>query len=328
MRSIIAKVGPWLLLAAVCVAQQVPAGTEINVRINEPLSSAKARVGDRFTGVTTEAITVNGQTVFPRNSNVEGQVTRVVDSGRLTRSGELELKLTSVHSGANSASLDTAPWTIKGGSHTKSNVTKIGGGAAAGAIIGAIAGGGKGAAIGAGVGAAAGTGVAVATGKKEATIESESLLAFTTQTATSASTSRSSRANRSGRYDNSTNTAPGNMNSSTYGNDGRGNRDGDYRVFSNADRDEINSCFSGGRSGLPPGLAKKDRLPPGLERQLQRNGKLPPGLQKKVQPLSTNCQARLPRLPGGWERVVLNDRVMVLDPARIITDIFRLSMNR
>ncbi|HUQ49823.1 MAG TPA: hypothetical protein VM056_03835 [Terriglobales bacterium] len=327
MRFPSVRIASLLLFTSLCVAQQIPAGTQISVRINESLSSGNAKVGDRFTGVTTEVVTVNGQTVFPRSSNVEGQVVRVVDSGRLTRPGELELRLTSIRSGSNSATLDTASWNIKGASHTKSNAAKIGGGAAAGAIIGAIAGGGKGAAIGAGVGAAAGTGVAVATGKKEATIESESLLAFTTNTATSTSASRSTRADRSGRYENTSgNSTPGNVNS--YGNDGRGNRDGDYRVFSNADRDEIKRCYTSGRSGLPPGLAKKDRLPPGLERQLQRNGKLPPGLQKKVRPLSSDCQVNLPRMPGGWERVVLNDRVMVLDPARIITDIFRLSLHR
>jgi len=32
--------------------------------------------------------------------------------------------------------------------------------------------------------------------------------------------------------------------------------------------------------GLPPGLAKKERLPPGLQNHLARNGQLPPGLQK------------------------------------------------
>ena len=306
------------------------------MRINESLSSGKAKVGDHFTGVLTEPIVVNGQTLFPRNSDVEGQVVRVLDSGRLTRPGELELKLTSVRSGSAQAALDTQPWIIKGASHTKSNVTKIGGGAAAGAIIGAIAGGGKGAAIGAGVGAAAGTGVAAATGKKEATIESEALLAFTTSAPTTMNSGygRPSRSRRDGSYRNSSgepnsqydnaNTAPGNA----LGNYGVGRDDGDYRVFSARDRDEITSCFRSGRSGLPPGLAKRDRLPPGLERQLARNGKLPPGLQKKVRALPEECQLRLPRLPGGWGRVILGDRVMVLDPAQTIVDIFRMALNR
>ena len=39
-----------------------------------------------------------------------------------------------------------------------------------------------------------------------------------------------------------------------------------------------------GQGNLPPGLAKRDRLPPGLEKHLWKHGSLPPGLQKKVDP--------------------------------------------
>ena len=71
---------------------------------------------------------------------------------------------------------------MKGESHGKSNATKIGGGAALGAIIGAIAGGGKGAAVGTVAGGAAGTGAAAATGKREVEIASETVLSFVTST--------------------------------------------------------------------------------------------------------------------------------------------------
>jgi hypothetical protein len=40
----------------------------------------------------------------------------------------------------------------------------------------------------------------------------------------------------------------------------------------------------GNGQGLPPGLAKRDRLPPGLEKHLWNHGSLPPGLQKKIDP--------------------------------------------
>jgi hypothetical protein len=87
------------------------------------------------------------------------------------------LRLTSIGNQA----VHTTAVSRQGKSHTKSNVTKIGGGTAAGALIGGLAGGGKGALIGAGAGAAAGTGVAAATGKQEAVIPAEAALSFTVQ---------------------------------------------------------------------------------------------------------------------------------------------------
>jgi hypothetical protein len=57
----------------------------------------------------------------------------------------------------------------------------IGGGAALGAIIGAVAGGGKGAAIGAGSGAALGTGAEVLTSGQKVKIPSETRLTFRLQ---------------------------------------------------------------------------------------------------------------------------------------------------
>ncbi len=47
-------------------------------------------------------------------------------------------------------------------------------------------------------------------------------------------------------------------------------------AFSDRDPQIIGDCLVNVRASLPPGLAKKDHLPPGLERQLQRNRTLPP----------------------------------------------------
>ena len=65
--------------------------------------------------------------------------------------------------------------------------------------------------------------------------------------------------------------------------------------------------------GLPPGLAKKGKLPPGLQKHLDKNGKLPPGLQKRLEPLPRDLEARLPRLPEYWERVILQEHVVLID---------------
>jgi hypothetical protein len=66
--------------------------------------------------------------------------------------------------------------------------------------------------------------------------------------------------------------------------------------------------------GLPPGLAKRGgKLPPGLQKHLDKNGRLPPGLQKRLEPLPTDLDNRLPRLPELWERVILERDVILID---------------
>jgi hypothetical protein len=72
---------------------------------------------------------------------------------------------------------------------------------------------------------------------------------------------------------------------------------------------------SGGPSkGLPPGLAKRGgKLPPGLQKHLDKKGTLPPGLQKRLEPLPQDLDAQLPRLPDYWERVILDRDVILLD---------------
>jgi hypothetical protein len=68
------------------------------------------------------------------------------------------------------------------------------------------------------------------------------------------------------------------------------------------------------KKGLPPGLAKRGGdLPPGLQKKLDRGGQLPPGLQKRLEPLPTDLDRRLPRLPEYWERVVVEQDIVLID---------------
>ncbi len=77
-----------------------------------------------------------------------------------------------------------------------------------------------------------------------------------------------------------------------------------------------------GSKGAPPGLAKRDRLPPGLQRQLERNGRLPPGLEKKQFP--TELRVHLPTPLPGTERVIIgNDAVLIDIATNIVLDIIR-----
>jgi hypothetical protein len=172
------------LLAMAAAAQNIPPGVAIPVRINSSLSSGTAHVGQTFDGVIARDVVVNGSTLVKAGTPVEGKVSSVTPSGRLSKPGRISLRLTSI----GGHQVDTLPVSRRGKGHGKSNAVKIGGGTAAGAVIGGLAGGGKGAAIGAGAGAAAGTGAAAVTGKKEAVIPSEAIIRFYMSGTTAAST--------------------------------------------------------------------------------------------------------------------------------------------
>ena len=162
-------------------AQTVPAGTRITVRTDSQISSASAHVGQSFHANLVKDLVVDGKTIAKAGAPVKGKVTYAKSSGRLHAPGQVAIRITSIQlRDGKTLAVSTSSFHAKGKSHTKSNATKIGGGAALGAVVGALAGGGKGAAIGAGVGAGAGTGVAVATGKEEAVIPVETALTFTT----------------------------------------------------------------------------------------------------------------------------------------------------
>ena len=157
----------------------IPAGTTLQVRLTDAISSGTAEAGASFQGTLAAPISVNGVEVAGIGSDVTGKVTNAVSSGRLSKPAELGLTLTSLTpKGGKEVAISTSTWAAKGESHKKRNAEFIGGGAAAGALIGAIAGGKKGAAIGGAVGAGGGTGAAAYTGKKEIELASETKLSF------------------------------------------------------------------------------------------------------------------------------------------------------
>ena len=95
-------------------------------------------------------------------------------------------------------------------------------------------------------------------------------------------------------------------------------------VFSTQEITLIQGWFRTNRSGLPPGLAKRETLPPGLEKQLQQKGTLPPGLQKKIQPLPFELERQLTVLSTGYRRVVVAGNVILMNPTTgLIYDIVR-----
>jgi hypothetical protein len=78
-------------------------------------------------------------------------------------------------------------------------------------------------------------------------------------------------------------------------------KDDDSYAYSAEQRASVHEWYRQHENNLPPGLAKRDRLPPGLERQLQERGTLPPGLQKKIEPVPMDLERRLPPPPEGCD---------------------------
>lgn len=79
---------------------------------------------------------------------------------------------------------------------------------------------------------------------------------------------------------------------------------------------------------LPPGLAKRRALPPGLRRQLIVGGHLPPGLEKRLYPIPRDLAARLPRLPEHHRRLFLGVDLLIVDTrhnvvVEVVADVLR-----
>lgn len=156
----------------------VPAGTELDIRVNDEVSSEKATKGQSFTGILDSPVYVGEGIAIPARADVQGRVVEVKSAGKFAGRSELFLVLTSVSYNGRSYNIDTEMWRKYGASRGKNTAAKVGGGAAIGAVIGGIAGGGKGAAIGAGIGAGAGTGAQAVTKSEQIVLAPEAQLTF------------------------------------------------------------------------------------------------------------------------------------------------------
>lgn len=156
----------------------LPAGTALAVRMADGIDSARNQIGDTFRGSLEAPITAGGEVVIPAGADVEGRVTALKSAGHFTGRSELALELTRLDVNGRSYPLQTDSWTQQGSSRGKRTAATVGGGAALGAIIGAIAGGGKGAAIGTIAGAGAGTTVQGVTRGQQLKVNPEAVLDF------------------------------------------------------------------------------------------------------------------------------------------------------
>lgn len=143
---------------------EIPAGTEVDVRLVTALTSDTAKVEDRVEGTTMIDLYRGNDLLVPAGSVLTGWVTSVDRASRTDRKGSLTVEFNRVN--INGRTYDTRAYVTQAleSEGLKGEAGRIGAGSAVGAIIGGILGGVKGAVAGILIG---GGGVIAATEGKD-----------------------------------------------------------------------------------------------------------------------------------------------------------------
>ena len=162
-------------------ARDLPAGTQISVRLIDKIDSEKDKSGDEFRATVEDPLRIGDEVVVPKGADASIRLTQDKNSGKFTGKPELTVQLLSIAVNGKTVPISTTSVTEKGKSQTTKTVEKAAIVGGVGALIGGLAGGGKGAGIVAGAGAAAGAGSGVFMKGQTVKIPSETVLTFTTE---------------------------------------------------------------------------------------------------------------------------------------------------
>jgi TolA-binding protein len=152
---------------------EVPAGTDLDVRLERELSSATAQVEDRFTATTVVDLYQGNEVLIPAGSTLRGVVSSVNKATRTDRKGSLTVAFDQITVHGRNYPIHATVQQALESEGIKGEVGKIGAGAGVGAIIGGIIGGAKGALLGILIG---GGGTIAATEGKDVTIPADTVL--------------------------------------------------------------------------------------------------------------------------------------------------------
>jgi hypothetical protein len=158
-------------------AASLAAGTSLSAATTAELRSNKNKVGDTVMAkIDSDVKDASGRVVIPAGSEVALKVTAIKESENKSDStGTLTLQPTSVSINGQSypisASIQHVGTKLEGRKTNAGDIAKVGGGAAAGAILGRVIGGStKGAVIGGVIGGAVGTQRAVETKDRDVVV--------------------------------------------------------------------------------------------------------------------------------------------------------------
>src|SRR5215469_5786574 len=170
-----------LLLTAICIsglllaqqARTLPSSTEINVRTDQEITAEAANAGQSYPATVNAAVTDNeGHVLIPKGARAS--LTAQAEGSKMA------LDLSSVTIDGRKYQIEAKGYKPGAVGANKTTAKYAGGGAVAGALIGALAGGGKGAAIGTLAGGAAGAGAQAVTAGKKIHVPAETVLTFKT----------------------------------------------------------------------------------------------------------------------------------------------------
>lgn len=151
------------------VSLTVPAGTHVDMTVNQELSSRKNKPGDTFTAsVAQDIVDAAGAVVIPSGSKVNGSIVAVKPAPNRRTPGTLTVALSTIEANGKTfpirATIDSVNHQYEKQSINGRDAAKVGIGAAAGAVVGQVLSKNtKGTVIGAVVGGIAGAGVAAET---------------------------------------------------------------------------------------------------------------------------------------------------------------------
>lgn len=160
-------------VAAGADRMEVPSGTTVTATLDQELTTKSSSRGDPVTATVTAPVSGgDGSVLIPAGAKLHGEVTGVRDEGSQEKPAFLAIQFDELELRGSTVSLDSARLVEANPaveSETHDEVAKIGGGAAAGALLGGlISGEAEGAVAGGLVGAVAGTAVTLGTAHQHA----------------------------------------------------------------------------------------------------------------------------------------------------------------